>query len=637
MSKVFQLLSDEPLSGSKQDSLGFGKYAQILTNLTRATPGPFTFGIHGAWGTGKTSLLRKIEDNLNTEASGDKILTVWFNAWQFEADERPLIAMVLTIINAIDDKVSTFESKQQKAVRSLEKTRDALAAIGSGFLAGLTVKSAIKVPLLYDTEITLSGKDVTDVIKEKLKSEQVNSLRQLEQLSDYYRSFKALSAACDDLVKNGYKLVIFIDDLDRCMPERSFTLLQDVKLVLNQPGFIYFMALDLKNIRTYIQKNYDDSEFYLDKLMQVPFHIPSPGDRQEKLIDSLLDDMRPESRGILGELLKLMSDNPRAIKRLINTVLLLNEMYATDKNEVGQQDGMLLYFAFEVFLRLYQPKFYIAYRACSSVELELTGEWKFEERDQEVTGPATKEMWDILEGNGSLRRLYDSPGCKVWLKAENEDKRRHAMELSATQQVNSVSTNDNYGELLSRADISMVDNNIPEAKSLLSRAIGTSPDTPDAYQKRANVYIKEKNWESAIRDLSRAAQLDQTDVTSLRSLGRCYRKVGNDKKAIGLLTKAISKFPNNPGLYIERGTVLYQGKLPEFHQAIEDFERAANLDPGNLEADLHYRWARALWLQAGGKRADKKLRSTLVPKLKKALDIDPGHNRAKDWLDALNG
>jgi hypothetical protein len=82
----FQLISDQPLIEGKSiewDGLGFKEYADALGHAAWATPGPFTFGIFGEWGVGKTSLMRLIENSLNTKHN-EKVLTVWFNAWRYE-------------------------------------------------------------------------------------------------------------------------------------------------------------------------------------------------------------------------------------------------------------------------------------------------------------------------------------------------------------------------------------------------------------------------------------------------------------------------------------------------------------------------------------------------------------------------
>ncbi|WP_433261329.1 P-loop NTPase fold protein [Actinosynnema sp. CS-041913] len=64
------------------------------------TRGPFTIGVFGEWGTGKTSLMRMVERNL---AADENVVTVWFNAWRYEQEEPPIVPLVGTIVRALEE------------------------------------------------------------------------------------------------------------------------------------------------------------------------------------------------------------------------------------------------------------------------------------------------------------------------------------------------------------------------------------------------------------------------------------------------------------------------------------------------------------------------------------------------------
>ena len=82
-----RLLTDEPLGteGARKDGLGFENYSQALAEAAINTPGPFTIGIFGGWGTGKTSLMRLTQSKL---AMDENVVPVWFNAWQYELEDH---------------------------------------------------------------------------------------------------------------------------------------------------------------------------------------------------------------------------------------------------------------------------------------------------------------------------------------------------------------------------------------------------------------------------------------------------------------------------------------------------------------------------------------------------------------------
>src|SRR5262249_39731963 len=120
----------------------------------------------------------------------------------------------------------------------------------------------------------------------------------------YYKAFDALKIVAPDpkegtADKDVAKIVVFIDDLDRCMPEKAVRLLESIKLVLTQKGFIYAIALDRPVIERFIdvafRKALDDPKLtargarYLDKIIQLPLELPSHADRFADYVRATMD------------------------------------------------------------------------------------------------------------------------------------------------------------------------------------------------------------------------------------------------------------------------------------------------------------------------------------------------------------
>ena len=134
--KRIRLLNDQTIgdeASSSVDGLGFQAYAHVLSEVAIGAPGPFTVGIFGEWGTGKTSLLRLIEDNLGKR---ENVITVWFNAWRYEGDEQPIVPLIATIIRALETN-QAFLSKLNDGGRSFLR---GLRAVAYGFSAKSTIK-----------------------------------------------------------------------------------------------------------------------------------------------------------------------------------------------------------------------------------------------------------------------------------------------------------------------------------------------------------------------------------------------------------------------------------------------------------------------------------------------------------------
>ena len=137
-------------------------------------------------------------------------------------------------------------------------------------------------------------------------------------------------------IKNGHRLVIFIDDLDRCTPEGALEILESIKTFFDIEGIIYVIGMDPTTIDPIIQVKYGENLKisgldYMQKIVQLPFQIPVWGDEDlgrtiEKIaIDTNLPKditdklLEQEIKDLIINSARL---NPRNIKRFINSLVL---------------------------------------------------------------------------------------------------------------------------------------------------------------------------------------------------------------------------------------------------------------------------------------------------------------------------
>jgi predicted KAP-like P-loop ATPase len=123
-----RLLSDNPAT---QDTLGFGQMATVLHTVIRETPyRPFTIGIFGEWGSGKSTLMNLIQTSLKS----DGVKTVWFNAWKYDTKEviwNALIQQIFyTMQNDPEIKIPTNAEKFKKDVAHAAENLAKYAAKG---------------------------------------------------------------------------------------------------------------------------------------------------------------------------------------------------------------------------------------------------------------------------------------------------------------------------------------------------------------------------------------------------------------------------------------------------------------------------------------------------------------------------
>ena len=321
---------------AEEDLIGNKPYCDGLVDVVRSikSRGSFTIGIYGNWGLGKTSLLRQIKHVLDNSSgnSDESIRTVWFNPWQFVADEHLIVPFVHTVIAALgkDAETSAIGKIGLGILRYLEKA----TYVPLSFVSGMEVESSE----LFPVKVKMSGGKVLDYQQKKeeavdKKAAQVNETNTAfnTNRSAYYDLIQTLQ---DTASKSDLKVVVFIDDLDRCLPERAVQLLEGLKVLLNLPGFVFVIGVAREIIERGIHLRYRElykdgpsslplniEEQYLDKIIQFPFTLPTPdADKiKQNLLKAHLRELTSEKRYV-DLIHDVLGNNPRTLKRFINTI-----------------------------------------------------------------------------------------------------------------------------------------------------------------------------------------------------------------------------------------------------------------------------------------------------------------------------
>ena len=301
MNQEILIVADVPAT---KPGLGFPEYASALRGaICGGHPARFTIGLYGPWGSGKSSLLNALANDLsNTEY---KVIPVMFDAWRYEKTPNlivPLLHNIYLTVNKYAD--SALSASFRKAIRS------------------------IVFGLKFDLGVLSVGVD-SDSIRKAWDEEDLLPLD--EAFARPYQELKNISASLGER-----RICILIDDLDRCSPESVVSVLESINLVMDVPGFIFVLALDYDVLVHAVQEKYPhvSPHIFLQKMIQLPFRVP-PLDLEGRdfiteLIPSwsqLTDDFSDENKELLRELAILgLKANPRQIKRLLNSFLLLNQV-----------------------------------------------------------------------------------------------------------------------------------------------------------------------------------------------------------------------------------------------------------------------------------------------------------------------
>ncbi|MGH2549921.1 MAG: KAP family P-loop NTPase fold protein [Thermomicrobiales bacterium] len=326
----FTILLDDP---AQTPGLGFNAYAEALAGIVAHSRAEFAVGIFGSWGSGKTTLMRAIKKRLEIH---DDIVTVWFTAWRYEKEPH-LIVPLLDVLREELEQRAAAEPTDQDDKSATRKAAVAIARAGRAFLAG--VKLSAKVP-------GLEGSWEPSKTIEALKSSEVKAS---DPLSFYHAAFVLLrNAICDFSAGGARRIVVFVDDLDRCLPANALDVLESMKLFFDVEGFVFVVGLDQEIAELAVLHKYADQgsapdsspvsgNDYIKKIFQVPFGLPRIGTEQlQEYLNSVArnadfdadqaNDFDANVRRHLDFLSGDSTVNPREVKRLINTYVLQLKM-----------------------------------------------------------------------------------------------------------------------------------------------------------------------------------------------------------------------------------------------------------------------------------------------------------------------
>lgn len=330
-------------NASKIDFLFYKPYAEIVGNIVKRKKGePLTIGVFGLWGAGKSTLLNLIEDELKSE---EKLLCVNINAWMFESYDDAKSAIMEALLQELNGEFKQESSKNK--LKLLMKRIDwfKLGTNAIGRAAPIAASVALGNPIPMMLSIGDNPEKIGETVKsaagslQKLKDEYWKSDDATEDPISHIRQFKSeFEEAIEDEGINN--VVVLIDDLDRCRPERIIEILEAIKLFLSVKKTTFVIAADENVIQYAIRGKYppiegidiDLAKEYIEKIIQLPIYIPelSSKDIQNYLIMLVAQEYLSEDNFNL------------LVNKIIEDKLIISEDIITVETIIGIITGLKL-------------------------------------------------------------------------------------------------------------------------------------------------------------------------------------------------------------------------------------------------------------------------------------------------------
>lgn len=236
---------------------------QNLSLLISNIQTPSVIAIDSRWGTGKTTFVKMWEQYLRLQETP----SLYFNAWETDFSEDPLVSF----LGEMNDGLAKYLDKDPKNKVVWEKTK----VVGS-HLAKRSVPALIKLLTAGALDLDKAIEDELSKVAGALAGDALdNYLEQKKAIQEFHEQ---LSEFVDTLSKQ-QKLVIFVDELDRCRPIYAIELLERIKHLFNTKGIIFVLSMDKQQLSHSIKSVYGDgidSVGYLRRFIDLEYQLKQP-------------------------------------------------------------------------------------------------------------------------------------------------------------------------------------------------------------------------------------------------------------------------------------------------------------------------------------------------------------------------
>lgn len=256
---------DLPITKSSEDKLNRESFAESLANviLQSTFPTSFTVGLYGAWGSGKTSLLNMVIEQVERRSTDVVILR--FNPWLC-SDPKQLITQ--------------FFKQLASAIKIKKPAADTVCELVDQYADLFDAASIIPYA---GSAIAAAGKMFTATARNHINRKSNDMQGQKDEI-------------IRTMDKENLKIIVSIDDIDRLSEEEIIAVFQLVKALADFPNAIYLLAFDYDVVvRALATVQHGDGREYLEKVIQVPFEIPAPS------MASIHDALFSKLNGVLGD------------------------------------------------------------------------------------------------------------------------------------------------------------------------------------------------------------------------------------------------------------------------------------------------------------------------------------------------
>lgn len=336
----------------ENDAIGRNNEVFNFSELLSTLEGPYSVAIDSEWGSGKTFFVKQVkmlldllnpqskvdketsdkilkkfnldsELNENSEKVDDSIYSIYFDAWKNDADDEPIKSLIYDIMLELDFKYNFSNTKLTDA--GIQALKFLTPVIGGAVETGSKILDSL-----------FSEEQLKPFIKKKLFAKEIQNF--ISELPN----------------ERGNKLVIFIDELDRCNPAYAVKLLEQIKHYMEDDRIIFVFSVNINQLQHTIKHHYGNNfnaTKYLDRFFDLQVKLPKANMMKFYENMGLNNSENYTINTICVSIIETFDFSLREIVRLYQNVKVATENFKEDMYDSNSQ-GFLNYCVIPIMIAI---------------------------------------------------------------------------------------------------------------------------------------------------------------------------------------------------------------------------------------------------------------------------------------------
>lgn len=237
----------------RNDDLDRRDFVTNLKTLLSNSEENLVVALYGRYGSGKSTILKMLQAEL--ERGGTR--TSVFNAWENDYSQDPLPVFI--------NKIAADLSLQTE---TLTRLKDAGISIVKNALPAAVKAATLGIVDLSETTEAVVGAAAQALAKSAFESTNAHQ--------DLVRKFRSTIA---EAIQTKGRLVVLVDEMDRCRPDFALSVLERIKHLFNVPSIKFVIAVDEDQMSFVVRNRYgngSDAGGYLRRFIDLSFAVPTP-------------------------------------------------------------------------------------------------------------------------------------------------------------------------------------------------------------------------------------------------------------------------------------------------------------------------------------------------------------------------